>query len=193
MAVQEISVQDALNRIKILKDRIEKAQTVGIVAAVINGMVGAETIDDWTKRAAANYQANAALIDNYRRLKAAIVQSNAVTRISVGRDTMTVAEAIERKTSIQMLVDFRDVLASNYASVIGGIERHNTKVSQQADQTATAVIGKKEASNVGEYEEHITAYMKRHGATLVNPMGAQQIISDLNDSIDEFRSAVDLA
>jgi esterase/lipase len=187
-----LSVQAALNQLKVIKSRIEGAASVSPVASAINGRVGNETLEEWTARASAAWQSSMALIANYRALKSAIVQSNAITQVTIGGVTMTVAEAIEWKKSIDMPARMRDNLALLFTTASSAIERHNTKVMAEAQQTAQAVIGKKEQSADDEYTRLVDQVMAHRGASLADAINVQSTLERLNREIEDFRSQVDL-
>ncbi len=46
-----LSVQAALNQLKVIKSRIENAASVPPVGIAINGRVGNEALEEWTARA----------------------------------------------------------------------------------------------------------------------------------------------
>ncbi len=139
------------------------------------------------------WQSSLALIANYRALKAAIVQSNAITRVTIGSTTMTVAEAIEWKKSIDMPARLRDNLAQQFTAVSSAIERHNAKVMAEAQQTSQTVIGKKDQSSDGEYTRLVDQIMAHRGASMADAINVQSTLERLNREIEDFRSQVDLA
>lgn len=58
----------------------------------------------------ASYDKVMGLISYRHKIKALVVQSNACTKVIVGKEEMTVAEAIERKQSIQYEKDLLEVM-----------------------------------------------------------------------------------
>ena len=78
-------------------------------------------------RAKADYQSIEALIKRRNAIKSAIVVSNATTKIEVAGVKMTVAEAIERKTSISYDIQLLDKLKEVYADLVGEAENVNQK------------------------------------------------------------------
>ena len=56
--------------------------------------------EEFKKRTTSDFQSLNDLIKRRNQVKNAIVSSNAVTKVTVGGQTMTVAEAIEYKTII---------------------------------------------------------------------------------------------
>ena len=101
--MRKISITEALNELKLYDSKILKAITnaklVG-AAKKFSDKVGVFKKEDFEDRAKASYQSVTDLIANRNALKSAIVKSNAITEVTVNGKTMTVAEAIERKNSI---------------------------------------------------------------------------------------------
>lgn len=187
-----MSVQEALNQLKIMRDRITQQQSIPSVGIELDGRVGTETLAEWTQRAKSSWQSASALIANYRALKAAIVQSNAITTITVGKQTMTVAEAIERKTSIEHLIGLRDILAQQLHVATNTVERHNVKIAGEAENAAQQIHGKRDAvSSQEEYDASVTAYIARRAAKVADPLGARALLEQLSGEIDTFRARVD--
>lgn len=101
--MENISVSRALVELKTLEKRIEKTLndlqpvTVMIGTRFEAGISGRE---EFEKNVTSSYQSLMALVARKRKIKSAVVKSNATTTVNVSGEIMTVAEAIERKNSI---------------------------------------------------------------------------------------------
>jgi len=132
---------------------------------------------------------------SYRnRLKAAIVHSNAATTVNINGNEYTVAEAIERKTSIQYEKNLLAVLKRQYANVTNRIESHNKKMEQDLKRLIEVDFGKDQVKSTVDNVEHITeTYMKANKAEAVDPLNLENRINNLEDAIMNFEKEVDLS
>ncbi|MGI6050090.1 MAG: hypothetical protein ACOYEI_04575, partial [Acetivibrionales bacterium] len=96
--VKRISITEALNKLKLYDAKISKAinshKYVG-AAKKSSNMLGVQTKEVFNNNAKAGYQSVTDLIKNRNKLKSLIVQSNAITEVTINDKVMTVAEAIE--------------------------------------------------------------------------------------------------
>ena len=102
--MEKMLVTQALNELKLLDSRIEDAtnNAIFVIAAKKNEKKVNPNLtkEDFEIRSKAFYQSIMDLIERRKKIKAAIVASNAVTKVTVHDEEMTVAEAIERKSTI---------------------------------------------------------------------------------------------
>lgn len=102
--MRKITVTEGLNELKLYDSKIEKAiNNLKLIGAKKKSVdkVGVVNVEKFVADAKAAHQSIMDLIRNRNALKAAIVKSNAITYLEIGDQKMTVAEAIERKNSIQ--------------------------------------------------------------------------------------------
>ena len=133
--MRKISITEALNELKLYDSKIMKAITnAKLVGAAKKSAdkVGVVKKEDFEERAKASYQSVTDLIANRNTLKSAIVKSNAVTEVTINGKTMTVAEAIERKNSIDYDENTKHVRKQHYCNS----SMCNDKDSQNTFQNA---------------------------------------------------------
>lgn len=99
-----ITITEALSQLKLLDKRITSAtQGGGFVFYIRPGQTlqgAALNVEDIKKKTLSSFQSVKDLIARRDKIKAAIVVSNATTKVRVGNETITVAAAIEKKSSI---------------------------------------------------------------------------------------------
>lgn len=99
-----ITITEALSQLKLLDKRITSAtQGGGFVAYYRPGQTlqgAALSAEDIKKKTLSSFQSVKDLISRRDRIKAAIVVSNATTKVRVGNETIAVAAAIVKKSSI---------------------------------------------------------------------------------------------
>ncbi|MBS5368933.1 MAG: hypothetical protein KHY19_05675, partial [Coprobacillus cateniformis] len=135
--MRKISITQALNELKLYNEKILKAiEKVNLVGYAKKSFdkIGVFTKDEFSANCKADYQSLTDIIANRNYIKSAIVKSNAVTEVKIGESVMTVAEAIERKTSIQYDELLLDKMKAQYAAATSNVERENKRVDAKVDE-----------------------------------------------------------
>lgn len=194
--MRKISITEALNELKLYDSKILKAITnaklVG-AAKKSSDKVGVFKKEDFEDRAKASYQSVTDLIANRNALKSAIVKSNAVTEVTVNGKTMTVAEAIERKNSIDYDETFLTEMKKQYAHATDTVTKENKKVDNKVDELLATLIGKDSSKDISkESQEAIEKpYRAKNEYEFIDPIGLLDKIEILEAEIDGFKSEVD--
>ena len=194
--MRKISITEALNELKLYDSKILKAITnaklVG-AAKKSSDKVGVFKKEDFEDRAKASYQSVTDLIANRNALKSAIVKSNAVTEVTVNGKTMTVAEAIERKNSIDYDETFLTEMKKQYACATDTVTKENKKVDNKVDELLATLIGKDSSKDISkESQEAIEKpYRAKNEYEFIDPIGLLDKIEILEAEIDGFKSEVD--
>ncbi len=193
--VKRISITEALNELKLYDAKITKAirqNTYVGAAKKSSNLLGVQTKEVFNENAKAGYQSVTDLIKNRNKLKSLIVQSNATTTVDINGKTMTVAEAFERKNSIQYDIDLLNTLKSQYSSASATVMNENRKVDMQIDKLLETFVGKdtdKKATK--EDQAAITdPYREKNEFELVDPLKIYDEIQKLEAEIDGFNSNV---
>lgn len=193
---QSISVTRALSELKVLDARISKLSTRPVVFRKVAGVVMSQqgiTVETLEANVKADFQSLTDLINRRTSIKSAIVRSNAVTTVVVGSKTMTVAEAIELKTSIATKEFLLHNLRSQYANLNTQIETQNAEATRRLDQMLEANLGKDRKVDPTEYDAIAVPFMKKNQASLIDPIGVNDVIKSLETEVDEFKMNVDFA
>lgn len=190
----QISITRALAQVKSLNDRIARSTNVNFITTLVGGkhQSGAST-DELTRGLQANLQSVQDLIAQRSRLKSAIVKSNAVATVEINGVTMTVAEAIERKGSIQLEHVLLQQLRSQLARDTLAVERANAGVQQRLDVLIQTTVGKDRKVDESEVAAIREPFLKQNQASLLDPNGLQAVVDALQASIDGFTLEVDYA
>ena len=123
-----ITVTRGLVELKTIDSRIKKALNA---ACFVTYKTGAS--DPKKKITPNHFQKITDMIEYRNRLKAAVVQSNAVTKVTINGQDYTVAEAIERKNSIEYQKNLLRALREQLSEANNYIERYNPKVQARLD------------------------------------------------------------
>lgn len=133
------------------------------------------------------------LIDRKKKFKEAIVNSNAITKVIVGTEEMTVASAIERKESIQYEKQLLEQMVTQYNQAITTVQKQNDKVENAIDEKVSVMLGGENASKNSDMVKTFGEnYRKENGWDVINPLELKAIIDKLDYSITTFDNEVDV-
>ena len=203
MTTEKMTVHKALAELKTMDDRITKAMhdatyvlAVKHSAEKINGM----TVQNFKEKMRSGYQKVVDLMNRRDAMKRAVVLSNATTKVKVGENEYTVAEAIEMKNHG---MEFRSALLrqmnSAYVSAQNELARNSGEtLEKKAEQYVLAVIAAQpKDSKMSVDSEAMKAlrktYIENNTYDLVDPLDVAKIMEVLDADINEFNAEVDAA
>ena len=189
----QISITKALNELKLYDSKITKAVSATFVGAAkkSDATIDNKTKEDFKTFVKANYESVTKLIDNRAKIKSAIVQSNAVTKVNVNGIEMTVAEAIERKSSIDYEKSLLYSLKEQYVKASAKIDRENMKVASQIDSMLNAYAsGDSDKKNSSEAQKMFDSYKEKNEFELVDGIKIEDKIKALEDDILGFEAEI---
>jgi sugar-specific transcriptional regulator TrmB len=190
----EISITRGLTELKTLDARINKAIGEGNYIAMTVGkksVVGFPTIEDFEKKAKSSLQSVQDLIKRRNAIKSAIVNSNATTKVTIAGQEMTVAEAIERKTSINYEKALLQKLVTDYNNTIRRFEQESSKVQERLDELLKTTYGKDVKVSSDQYDSTAKPFLEQNEPKLIDPLKLREEIEKLDKSIAEFEMNVD--
>lgn len=188
----QISITRALAQVKGLNDRIQRATNAAFVTTLTGGKhQSGVSVDEATRTLQANLQSVTSLIAQRSALKSAIVKSNAIATVTINDVVMTVAEAIERKGSIQLEQILLGELRKQLAQATQQVERANVTVQQRLDQLIQSTVTKDRKVDEAEVAAIRDPFLKGNEAKLLDSNGLQAVIDKLQASIDGFVTEVD--
>lgn len=191
--MREMTITEGLVELKTLDSRIEKATAKEFIGIANNSDKGTKGWTDFEERAKANLRSVIDLINERAKIKSAIVKSNAETEVIIADKKMTVAEAIERKSSISYEKELLARLQRNYSTVSTAVEVKNSEVNRKLDSLLESLVGSDKSSSVEEQKRTAEAYIERNGYCMVDPLDIQSVIETLENNITSFEANVDVA
>lgn len=194
--MEKMLVTQALNELKLLDGRINKAinDAVLVIAAKrsekkVNPNL---TKEEFEIRAKAGYQSVLDLIERRKKIKAAVVTSNAMTKVIVHGEEMTVAEAIERKSTIDYEISLLRQMQSQWGVQNREMNMQNMRMEERIDKYIETFVGKDTSKAKDNELEAMIKPMRESGEyALVDPLSIEKKIADLDDYIKGFKSEVD--
>ena len=198
MTTETMTVHKALAELKILDSRIGDAILSGdfvITKKNNQDTVKGKTAEQYKTKATESYQKASDLIRRRNAIKNAVVVSNANTTVKIGDAEYTVVEAIEKKNhGMDYYVQLRDVLRQQFAKQKADLEKHNASLQQKAEQFVTGLMGGKDVkTDSAEFSNAVDTYIKSNTMTLLDPLGIEKKIEELDDMINTFLPEVDAA
>ena len=190
-----LSVAGALVELKLLDKRIQKAMQTGLFVYFKQGnevLGGYKSEEEVSTKIKSSTQSVLDLIDRRNKIKSAVVVSNATTKVNVGDYEMTVAEAIERKTSIQYDKNLLSYYRTQLANTLRTIDNHNADLENRADLMVQQYLGN-DKSKATEAQTIREGFVTSKQAKLIDVIDIKKQIEVLEDEIDTFESEVDLA
>lgn len=194
--MRKISITEALNELKLYDSKITKAITNATLCGATkksSDKVGVVKKEDFEDRAKASYQSVTDLIANRNTLKSAVVKSNAVMEVTVVDKVMTVAEAIERKNSIEYDETLLNEMKRQYANATAAVNKENKKVDAKVDDLLTTLVGKDSDKKLNKEDQEAVEkpYREKNEFEFIDPLGLYEKIQALEADIDGFKSNVD--
>lgn len=203
MTTEKMTIHKALAELKVIDDRINKAISEGVYVIAnkhSNEKIQGMTIEQFKEKMKASHQKVTDLINRRNALKRAVVLSNATTKIKVGNDEYTVAEAIEMKNhGIEFKTNYMRMIASQNLSAQADIDRNSGEaIEKRAEQYVLSVIqaqpkDAKMAIDSDAMQAFRKDYIKNNTYDLIDPLKVNDIIEKMADEINEFNTEVDAA
>jgi hypothetical protein len=190
--MQKMTIHQALSTLKMLDKRVEGATRQKFVATKkksadkIDGVNHAE----FKETMKANLQKVTQLIENRKVLRSAVVLSNAATKITVGGQEYTVAEAIERKANINAEQTLLGYLKAQYQQAVNQVNLENAQLPAKLESYLVSVLGK-ENRNAEEVKKHTEYFHSLNELELIDPNGLSKEIAVMEKSILDFLNEVD--
>lgn len=190
LVTQALDERDLL--VKKINDKIEKAGFVDTVRVNEEKVCGKRVKrEEFAKKANASWQQIQDLINRFQKIDAALVASNAVTRITTSYGSFTVAGAISLRGrmrgtgSYKQEADFEERLRlkmkMEYEARIQQSELKNRQLQATAENMRMSILGKDSKGKEEKPLEVVEAYVKENTTELVDPLDVQRKMEELQE------------
>jgi hypothetical protein len=188
-----MSIHRALAELKTYDSRIKKAiqQEFVLNNKKSNDKIKGKTIDEYKNIIKGNFDSYYPLVENQKRIKAAVVLSNGSTKVTIAGVEYTVAEAIERKAKIKHDVMFLHNLKTQLNEQSKEVELENGLLPEKLEKYLQAVLGDKDKRTVDEIAAHTKVFEERNGYELIDPCDISKHIEELEEKVRNFQTEVD--
>ena len=201
MTTEKMTVHKALAEIKVMDDRISSAIYGGVYCLAnkhSNEKVKGIAVEDYKKVMHGYYDKANDLIKRNEAIKKAVVLSNATTKVKIGENEYTVAEAIWMNNhGIDNKEELLEKLQQQYSKAQAEILKNNgEELDKRAEQYVIGLFGstsKEGKIDTDVFEKTKKEFIKANQYDLVDPIGILNVIENLEKEIDTFKADVDAA
>lgn len=200
LVTQALDERDLL--VKKINDKICKASFVDTikpnVELVYNKRIKKE---EFNQAASSAYQQIMDLIARFQTIDAAIINSNANTKITTSYGTYTVASAISLRSRMRNMGAYdneanfedrlRNKLMQEYSSRVCVCDKENAKLKETADSMRLSILGKDTKVKEDKPLAVVDAYIKENTTELVDPLSVEKLTAKLDEKRDKLLSELD--
>lgn len=199
MTTEKMTVHKALAEIKVMDNRINSAIYSGVYCLAnkhSNEKVKGIAVEDYKKVMQGYYDKANDLIKRNEAIKKAVVLSNAITKVKIGENEYTVAEAIWMKNhgidnKDELLVKLQQQYNKAQAEIL---KNNGEELDKRAEQYVIGIYGSKEGkADTEAFEKTKKEFIKVNQYELLDPIGILNVIENLEKEIDTFKAEVDAA
>ena len=189
----EMSIHRALAELKLLDKRIEKSimesPSYCVPKKKEEKIINGSTLQEYSKKVEGTFDSVISLIERKEQIKSKIMYSNAITKVVVAEEEMTVAEAIERKNNIKHKQRLLERLQRDLYIANNQIEDMNSRLPDKLESFLKATLGDNPSTK--EIETVSEMFMEKNKLALYDPIDIKTKIEKLEKEIDEFLMEVD--
>lgn len=200
LVTQALDERDLL--VKKIHDKIAKASFVDTIKPNEEKVLAARiTREEYSQNAESAYQQIQDLIDRFQKIDAAIVASNAATKIKTSYGEFTVAGAIALRNRLRGTGNYDGeanfetslVMKMNNELVdrISTAEMKNRQLQSTAESMRLSILGKDTKVKDDKPLEVVESYVKENTTELVDPLDVRQKIATINEKLDTLRTELD--
>ena len=189
-ATQDISITQALAEIKLLRKRIDNAIDSGEYIAMKTKKMMFDS-DKFVANAKSSFQSFQDLLTRYNKIKAAIVISNATTSVTIAGKSYTVAEAVERKRSIEFEKSLLSRMMLQYNDVKKRYEAHQVSEQARVERLLSVELGKDSKTSPDTIKILSESFLAENKADVVDPLKLETLIKTMTEEIELFETTVD--
>ena len=200
LVTQALDERDLLN--KKINDKIKTAVFVDVVKhneeTVLNRRVDRETFQ---KEAQSSFQQINDLIERYKNIEAAIVESNANTFIETSYGNFSIAAAIALRNRLRGdlkfdgKADFETTLYQKmkraYDDCITTMELKNEALAETAEQMRLSILGRETKVKNDKPLEVVETYIKENSMELADPLNIVSKMEQLQERKDKLLSELE--
>ena len=188
LVTQALDERDLL--VKKIQDKIAKASFVDTIKPNEEKVLDARVSrDEFSKDAESAYQQIQDLIDRFQKIDAAIVASNAKTKIKTTYGNFTVAGAISLRSRLRGAgsydgdADFESALQRkmehDFNTRVELAESKNKQLQNTAENMRLSILGKDTKVKDEKPLEVVEAYVRENTTEIVDPLDVQKKVADL--------------
>lgn len=192
----KISITRALAELKLLADRItketERLTVVDVYQRRSPRLINTQkTQPEFEAEAKAALQSIQDLIVRRRKIKEAIILSNAKQTVKIGGIEYTVAGAIDRKNAIAFEEGLRDKIKRTLAAVNQAVQNHRPQLEAQVNKMLETSLGTEAKKDGTLYDTIAKPFIEQNETLMFDPTKAEALSVKMEKDIEDFLSEVD--
>ena len=194
----EISITRALTELKTLDSRIEKtignATLIGAKRKSSEKIDNRYTVDEFNKLAQSNNQSVRDLIVRKTLIKQAIAKANVETHVLIGGKKYTIVDALERRRSLELEKELLVKMKFQHRQTLAKVQHGNDDVESDLNDLLNTRMSSESKDNKNSNSNNLEfakQYRDMKEWELIDPLGLEKLIEELELEIDEFENDVD--
>lgn len=199
MVTEEMTIHKALSELKVIDNRIQKE--IGDATFVVankhaNTVIKGIPVADFVGQAKDKFKSIRSMISRRNAIKRAVTRSNAVTKVSIGGQEYTVAEAIDMKNlGMEHLKYLCSAVETQFNAARMAADRANGEtLESRADTYIQSLYQNADKKNLSDEVKKVREdFMTAQTVEVIDPLDTTKVSKDLRDQIDTFMSEVDSA
>ena len=203
MEKRNMTAHQALAELKVIDDRIMKAISSGVYVTAnkhSNDKISGVTVATFKDSMKSAHQKASDLIARRNAIKRALVLSNATTKVTIGGEEYTVAEAIEMKNhGMEFKRIFMETMSVQFNRAKNEIWKNSGEMlEEKAEKYILAFIqAQPKDSKMTANDETVKSlrkdYIERNTYDLIDPLDIEKRIAAMQEEIDNFNVEIDAA
>lgn len=193
-----LTLTEALVKLKQTEKKITQATSqamVGVVSVGSNVPPGFKSQEEFKAEVKRRIDSVEGLIKFRDALKSSIVRANANTTVVVGSQTMTIAEAVERKNSIKFRKELIGHLSNQWNTLEKAVSQQNVSLENRADQFLAQLFGNREKTEDSQNERNQTrsTWISNNTVRILSHDKVKSIVEEMDREVSDFEANVDVA
>lgn len=192
-----ITLNEALAKIKLLNKKIaDKTNKLKLTSYAPKNSETEKKNNklkkDFIEKGKSDLQEIQDLIKNIKEIKGKLVIANATNYVAVAGVQYTIAEAIERKNSIQREIDLLQHISTDYHADKRYVDSINQQNQTRLDTRINTLLGNSDRKDCKDLIDAITKNAKNEEFEVVNESIVSDLIDKMQEEINDFISNVDV-
>lgn len=186
-----MTIHRALGEIKLYDKKIVDLLDKDFVLASKKRLAKIHGVDveKYKEEMKANLQSLRALMRNRQTLKSAIAKSNETTEVTIGGETMTVLDAIERKNFMNMRMSVVNTLKSQFNRADREVRMYEDNLQANLENYIKNTT--KELNNKDLIDSLTESYKSLNEVVMIDPSDLRLVIEEMTKENDQFNTEVD--
>ncbi len=184
----KMTITRALAELTLLAKRIhDKTESTVFISNKFPGFA----FRDHSEETKSNYQSIVDMTEQYTRIKFAILNSNAVTKVNINNTVYSVVEAIAMKSCIKYKMDLLYKLKETLSKTETESVAYDTNLRSKLDNLLSLNFSKDRKTDENDIKSISETYLKNNKIEVVDPLNIKHVIAKLEQETSNFSKEID--